>query len=184
MIQCDEHIFQMALKPPSLFFNGSFWLPVDWYAASWEDAFGPASLRVADTKTAWTHVKYKKYTLLGTITYLFHGRHFWVDDFPNFPFDGSDVIVPWRVYLRLSISPENQWLEGEISFWNGPFSRDMLIFRGGNILGEYRDVGQEILRAEDWDLLRNPMEQRPSRLSGETQSDYFGNVMCKCWKPP
>ena len=29
MIQCDEHIFQMALKPPSLFFNGSFWLPVD-----------------------------------------------------------------------------------------------------------------------------------------------------------
>ena len=23
--------------------------------------------------------------------------HFWVDDFPAFPFDGSHVIVPWRL---------------------------------------------------------------------------------------
>ena len=29
---------------------------------------------------------------------------------------------------KSNISPDNQWLEDEISFWNGPFSGDMIIF--------------------------------------------------------
>ena len=86
--------------------------------------------------------------------------------------------------LKTNISPENQWLEGEISFFEWSLFEGYANFPRGLHLGRVRDVGQEILRAENWDLLRNPMEQRPSRLSGETQSDYFRNVMCKCWKPP
>ena len=31
---------------------------------------------------------------------------------------------------KINISPERQWLEHEISFWNGPFLGDMLIFEG------------------------------------------------------
>ncbi len=31
---------------------------------------------------------------------------------------------------KTNIEPENPWLEDETSFWNGPFSGDMLIFSG------------------------------------------------------
>ena len=33
--------------------------------------------------------------------------------------------------LKTDMSPENWWLEDEISFWDGPFLCDMLIFGGG-----------------------------------------------------
>ena len=32
----------------------------------------------------------------------------------------------FQYFLGKNISPENQWLEDEISFWNGPFLGDML----------------------------------------------------------
>ena len=184
MIQFDEHIFQMALKPPSLCFNGSFWLPVDWYAASWEDASWPCQLACCRYENSVNSCKIQEIYTPGNDHVSFSRPALLSRWFSELPVRWVRCDCSLEGILKTNISPENQWLEGEISFWNGPFSRDMLIFTGGNILAEYRDVGQEILRAEDWDLLRNPMEQRPSRLSGETQSDYFGNVMCKCWKPP
>ena len=34
---------------------------------------------------------------------------------------------------KTKISPENQWLENDMSFWNGPFFGDMLIFSVVNL---------------------------------------------------
>ena len=36
---------------------------------------------------------------------------------------GAGVVLHYL--LKTNISPENQWLEDEISFWNGPFLGDI-----------------------------------------------------------